>query len=397
MGAWCTYQRSCAAGKVSADEAMSRSATTLSRKIGALRSCRQLALFTMEAMVSDAAFDLSYRPKSYWLFSDPAKKELATVNGERMRFTAAADAAGLSPSAYIASVAPGEGPCIGASPAALISGQFLPPSHRGEVEIARIAYESTLGDVVSVRARWFRGKIRYRITDDFVGDRNKYPYGFAPRSSVEPLTMGELIGIIDEVVDPWADGRAGLVLSFVEEMYRRDGAEPDDCMRFVNVTSPVYPRLGAWYRKALRDWRNERAAEARRRQREDRRREVLARRAARQAERKQDRLIAASPPKAPWDLLPEQDIQTLGRVDLGLVEKWLRGVPGFGDATITIGCQRYGHPMRRMSKIRYMHFDWSHDGVKHWLEVGPGTVRDAFRKLGVRSPAVADLLAGRCT
>jgi hypothetical protein len=88
--------------------------------------------------------------------------------------------------------------------------------------------------------------------------------------------------------------------------------------------------------------------------------------------------------------------EELEKVDRGLLEKWLRTVPGFGDATITVGCQRYGHPMRGLSKTRYLHFDWMQDGTKQWLELGPGTVREAFKKLGLRTPAVADLPAGDC-
>jgi hypothetical protein len=347
----------------------------------------------MEMPMSNLVFDLSFRPKSYWLYSDPTKKALATVTGEQDRFFAAALESGESPGAWVDALPPEEGPCIGSSPMSLVAGEFLPPRQRGEVEIARVSYASTLGDVVSITARWFRGKIRYRITDDFVDDREKkFPYSFEPRSSAEPLTMGGLIDIIDEVVDPWAEGRAGLVLGFVDEMYRQGPTDPDYCIRFVRVTSAVYPQLSAWYRKKLAEWRDEVVAEERRKEREERKRELLARRAARRREREQDRVIAASPPKAPWDLPTELTVQDLGRVDRGLLEKWLRTVPGFGDATITIGCQRYGHPMRGMSKTRYLHFDWAQDGAKQWLEIGPGAVRDAFTRLAARAPAVAAVL-----
>ncbi len=202
----------------------------------------------------ETAFDPSFRPTTYWLFSDVSRRSLATVRGERERFALAALASD-SYTEYMESLPPGEGPLVGASPAALMAGEYLPAKRRGEVEIARIGYESVLGDVVSIRARWYRGKIRYRIVDDFADDREtRFPYSFRPRSSAVPLTMGELIGIIDGVVDPWADGRVGLVLSVVDEFVRRDGMDPKDYVDFVRVTSVHYPQLGSWYRKRLKEW-----------------------------------------------------------------------------------------------------------------------------------------------
>ena len=65
---------------------------------------------------------------------------------------------------------------------------FLPEREGGEVEIACISLTSVTGDLISIRARRSGSRIVYRIVDEY--DTH---FRFKPRTSREPLSMGELV------------------------------------------------------------------------------------------------------------------------------------------------------------------------------------------------------------
>jgi hypothetical protein len=71
-----------------------------------------------------------------------------------------------------------------------MSGEYLPTVDGREVEIARIHIQSTTGDVTSVYARLFGGRIAYRVVDEYEGDTLSDP---TTRTSMKALTMGQLI------------------------------------------------------------------------------------------------------------------------------------------------------------------------------------------------------------
>ena len=51
-----------------------------------------------------------------------------------------------------------------------MGGEYLPDSEAGEVEIVRFELESTMADVISLRARLADGKIHYRLVDEYETD-----------------------------------------------------------------------------------------------------------------------------------------------------------------------------------------------------------------------------------
>lgn len=61
-----------------------------------------------------------------------------------------------------------------------------------EVEIARIVLASTTMDVFSVRARLVDGAYHYSMVDEYSTD-----FSLTPSASDQPLTLGELVGVLD--------------------------------------------------------------------------------------------------------------------------------------------------------------------------------------------------------
>jgi hypothetical protein len=70
-----------------------------------------------------------------------------------------------------------------------MGGEYLPNLNKHELEIARIRIESTTGDVTSVYARPVGQRIAYRVVDEY----DCCFSGRSQRTSIKPLTMGELI------------------------------------------------------------------------------------------------------------------------------------------------------------------------------------------------------------
>jgi hypothetical protein len=85
------------------------------------------------------------------------------------------------------------------SPAFLMGGEYLPELRVNEVEIARIIKKSTTLDVVSIRARQTKNRIVYKIVDEY--PEYEPNYFLAKETSVKPLTLSELIEMIDSAVE----------------------------------------------------------------------------------------------------------------------------------------------------------------------------------------------------
>ena len=66
--------------------------------------------------------------------------------------------------------------------------------HKCEVEIARVSLRSVTADVISVRATRGKGRIRYRIVDEYNGETLT---GITTRTSINPLTLGQLENFIE--------------------------------------------------------------------------------------------------------------------------------------------------------------------------------------------------------
>ena len=119
-----------------------------------------------------------------------------------------------------------------------MGGNYLPDTGEGEVEIARIAIDSTTCDVTSVYARPGKGCIRYRVVDEYGGDTLS---GRTTRVSKRPLTLGELAGFF---LSAWP------LLEVLETNYEGD---LEGQLGFFSATSAFYPEFDAHCRQRVRE------------------------------------------------------------------------------------------------------------------------------------------------
>ena len=240
-------------------------------------------------------YDMEFRPKSYWVYDDPKKKVRATVKGTVRRAVAEAaldgDPVGLTdPRCFDEALPDGERDWRGSFHPMFMGGEYLPDRLPGEVEIARVEYQSVTGDVVSVRARWHQGAIHYRVVDEYHDEGTMYPV--EPTNSELPLSMAEMIGLIDH---------AEIALYVVIFNHENGTGDPEDVRDFISVSSAFYPELGEWYADTVNEWADPIIEERRREDEEYERQAKIAEEESTRQRRIEDELIAASPAKSPWE------------------------------------------------------------------------------------------------
>ena len=197
-------------------------------------------------------FDLGFRPECYW---DVPERMLANVKGEWRRelIRDAITAGSLDdvPTELFADEVPRE-VYEEVHPKDARAGELLPDCRREEVEIARIVVPMTSNGVVSFRARRDDGGIRYRALDQLRND-----YVISPDRSTQPLTLGELLDLINtstkrDIEDPdvlfidWLT-EAAEFMPYVETF-----------VAHVRVNSPYYPDLWDWYYDQIEEWLRQR-------------------------------------------------------------------------------------------------------------------------------------------
>jgi hypothetical protein len=200
--------------------------------------------------------DLSFRPDSYWPESRTPEQLLARIKGrvrrELARRILAEDGfAGLTAFLAREELPDEERRLWGLQHPSCFGGEYLPSVAAEAVEIARISLASVLDDVISVRAIRKPTRITYAVVDE-------YETKFTPpiQWSKAPLTLGQLIEVIDETVDPDGDYNHGLVWTF----WLRQLEYTDDIRQaigFVDVESAFYPQLTAYYRQEAAAWQAE--------------------------------------------------------------------------------------------------------------------------------------------
>ena len=97
-------------------------------------------------------------------------------------------------------------------------------------------------DVLSLRARWERGKIRYRMVDEY-----EEKYEISPESSDEPLTFLEMVQLIDQ------EGLPDRVRNMNYEC-QLDRAAAERLATIVHTTSEFYPELEGYYEIQADAW-----------------------------------------------------------------------------------------------------------------------------------------------
>jgi len=199
-------------------------------------------------------YDLTYRPPTYWPDTPSVSQLVASITGEARR-AIVTDHPELSVDAgnwiLKPTLTPEERSWWGSLHPSFMGGEYLPALEAGEVEIARISVASTSADQICIRARRLDDGIGYRVVDDY-----DTPYA-CERRSAEPLTLAELIALLDDTDHPDEQfSGGGLVRAHWQHI--AEYAEPRDRIGavtgFVRLSSPFYAGLSAYYEDALVEW-----------------------------------------------------------------------------------------------------------------------------------------------
>lgn len=204
-------------------------------------------------------FNLAFRPQTYWPNPPGTRAMLSRIKGTARRRIVqqaiTADGLGAVPEMYEETLSDENRKAWGKMHPSQMGGEWLPDLLSGEVEIARLEYASVTADVVSIRARPADGEIHYRIVDEY-----EETYLSAVECSREPLTLGEMIWLLDHSHHPAAptDLIVEVVHGLVEGVWEdafRSGDRPEKIVEFapVTVSSPFYP-LAEYYESRAADW-----------------------------------------------------------------------------------------------------------------------------------------------
>jgi hypothetical protein len=194
--------------------------------------------------------DYGFRPNSYWETRSPLLEILKNVQGAVRRKIIqerwnAGTIYGLPDDLLVDALSDEQREDLAQIHPSFRGGEFLPPYAAQELEIARIELQSYTWDVISIRARRTDDTIFYSICDEYASE-----FELRPPLSHIPLTLGELIGLIDH-----AGERESLGLDFTLAQFPpKDGEELDEVKEFCAVTSLFYPDLARHYEKLI-DWR----------------------------------------------------------------------------------------------------------------------------------------------
>lgn len=193
-------------------------------------------------------FDLDFRPKSYWGPQSLASYFGSHITGELRRQAAKNEAAsGLDLAVPTEPTLDSTARSMqGAIHPWLMGGEYLPPLRADEVEIARVTLRSVTMDVFSIRARRSGERIYYRLVDEYMEQEPPERFVVKPRWAKNPLSMRQVISIIDEngLIDDYRN------LNF-------DGTNADEIFNFATASSEFYPELAAYFDHQNEKWREE--------------------------------------------------------------------------------------------------------------------------------------------
>ena len=198
--------------------------------------------------------DLAYRPRNYFWAADLKVPLPSSIAGESRRqlVRALMEWDAPIPDGLDAAVL-GEAmrEAWGGLHPSHMGGEYLPPLRKGEVEIARISLQSVTADQISIRARRTGRRIGFRVVDEYPETST---YVCHPASSVSPLSLGELIALMERASE------GGSIIFPILAMNSRYSTQAE-LATFITVTSDFYPDLGGYYRALTDAWLEERARE----------------------------------------------------------------------------------------------------------------------------------------
>lgn len=207
-------------------------------------------------------YDLDFSPESYW--NDAVRMLLANIKGEQRRQDilnkVREGKIEAIPDLLIAEkLSDSMREFVGTIDPVFMGGEYLPDSEDEEVEIARVSLQSVMADVISIRATPEENGIRYRIVDEYDS-----VIKFTPESAKAPLTLGELIELIDSAEFENSGYPPGLTGVFRDSSLKTAQTPKEVSQRarelvdFVTVTSIFYPELEPWYHEEAQEWLQER-------------------------------------------------------------------------------------------------------------------------------------------
>jgi hypothetical protein len=200
-------------------------------------------------------YNLNYRPTSYW-GADDTRSRIHRIKGQDRKETAwsalsSGDPDRLADPEFDQNLPDDIREFRGSIHPQLMGGEYLPDFIGNEVEIARVSLASVTGDVISIRARIEAGRVHYSIMDEYEGET---VFHYAPTDSAGPLTLGELVGLIDGVTAEgmYPDGGSGLTSVWRDA--NNENGEPRKLVDFVTVSSEFYPELEQYYASEAEAW-----------------------------------------------------------------------------------------------------------------------------------------------
>ncbi|WP_145979400.1 hypothetical protein [Ramlibacter tataouinensis] len=195
--------------------------------------------------------DLTYRPRSYFWASDLGVNLASSIKGasrKRLYEQSIAEGEPAPPGLMQPKLSDKERNAWGWIHPQLMGGEYLPDRAGGEVEIARIAINSTTQDVTCVYVRKGKGRLFYRVVDEYGGDTLEQP---SSRTSLQPLSLG---GLTEFFLRAW--NLKGCLGSNFD--LGRDS--PEDVHGFVlEASSDFYPEFGSLVRSRMDLWLQESA------------------------------------------------------------------------------------------------------------------------------------------
>jgi len=197
--------------------------------------------------------DLNYRPNTYWPHSLNQEQLLTRIPGQVRRdivrqLFAEDGSAGLDALAANEDFGNEDRRNWGLEHPSFMGGEYLPELDEEDVEIARVSLASVTSDQISIRASRCGGKIRYSVCDEYETE-----FDLAFSSSEQPLSLAELVQLIDGSGNPEEQEAGGLLICHWENMISW-GESLEKAIGFAWVESAWYPELAAYYEQVATDW-----------------------------------------------------------------------------------------------------------------------------------------------
>ena len=108
-----------------------------------------------------------------------------------------------------------------------------------------------------IEARWDSGRYWYRMVDDFGLDGESMNYDLSRKSSVRPLTLGQLIDLLQTskcIEEAEEYSRHGVIENHWEIGYEGYYPDLEAAVSEPSIRSSHYPELAAWYEERGRQW-----------------------------------------------------------------------------------------------------------------------------------------------